>query len=288
MARLIPWLALATFCTLCASGYYFWDAPAPGAMADSTSVLSRLWGALVIGSRYGLSAFAILLAHEMGHYVACRRYRVPSTLPIFLPGVPPIGTFGAVIRIRGPIPHRRALFDIAVAGPLAGFLVALPVLAYGVHRSEVIAADTVEGGLALGEPLLLRLLHGWHGGSEQILANGWLAAGWIGLLFTALNLFPVGQLDGGHVMYAISPRLHRWSSRLTIVLMLSLIAYQVLVEKRFPSYVLWVAILIWMRDRHPRLIYPGRSLGSVRIMIAVLLVAVFALSFTTLPFYFVE
>ena len=165
------------------------------------------WG----GARLAIGLLAILVAHEMGHYVAARLYGVDVTLPFFIPfpvpGMSLVGTLGAFIRIRSPIPHRRALFDIGVAGPLAGFLVCLPVLWLGIREATVQPLAHDAEGLFLGEPLLFRWLtrsiHGPVPADHTLLMGPLGLAAWFGLLVTALNLMPIGQLDGGHVTYAL-------------------------------------------------------------------------------------
>ena len=159
----------------------------------------------------------ILGAHELGHYLACRYYDVDATLPWFLPAPLPLtGTLGAFIRLREPIPNARALFDIAVAGPLAGFVVAVPLLAAGVAASKVIPLPDDGGGLVLGDPLLFTLIERLHWGAipdgDALYVHPMGLAAWFGLLATALNLFPFGQLDGGHITYALFGRRARWLS----------------------------------------------------------------------------
>lgn len=230
---------------------------------------------------YSFWVLLILGCHEMGHYLACRFYGVPATLPFFVPGVPPLGTFGAVIRIRGVIPNRRALFDIAAAGPLAGFTVALPLFVIGLIRGVAVEPS---GGQGLGPPVLSMILWPWIF-PEEVLAvdvGSMFLAGWVGMLVTSLNLFPVGQLDGGHVMYAISRRVHRVVARVTLVVMLAVIALQALLFL-VPAYLLWFLILLWMRDRHPRLADESGSLGRGRLAVVWVLLAIFLASFIPIP-----
>ncbi len=220
----------------------------------------------------------------MGHYIACRFYRIPATLPFFIPAPPPLplGTFGAVIRIRGIIPHRRALFDVAAAGPIAGFLVTLPVLWLGILTSpESTPIRTAD--FAYGESVLVAVLRLIVDRPEAIQMNGLWGAGWVGLLVTSLNLFPVGQLDGGHAVYSVSRRFHRHLSRLTLVLVALLMVLQVVYFRQFPSYVIWFAILFWMRDRHPRLADEVAPLGMARILVGLALVVIFVLCFMPIP-----
>ena len=237
------------------------------------------------GLVYALWVFVILGAHEMGHYLACRFYRIPATLPFFLPGIPPFGSFGAVIRIRGPIPHRRALFDIAAAGPIAGFVVAIPVLIAGLLRAEPFVPTVGGGAVVLGEPVALVVAARLLPLESNLAVNSLIGAGWVGLLVTSLNLFPVGQLDGGHAAYAWSRRLHGRLASATLVLLLGVVILQVVVYRQFPPYLIWFGILLWMRDRHPTLLDESTPLGPGRKTVALVLAVIFVLSFTLMPIY---
>jgi len=282
-ALLLP----ATFLTLAFAGGVFWEE------AATAEDLAR-WGTILrpefhvrmflAGYPYALWVLLILGAHEMGHYLACRYYRIRATLPFFLPGLPPIGSFGAVIRIRSPIPDRRALFDVAAAGPLAGFAIALPVLLIGFAVAQPVdPSPAAEYGASLGPPLVLQLVAGFLQ-DTPVRLNHLIGAGWVGMLVTSLNLFPVGQLDGGHAVYAVSPRLHRWFSRGTLVALIGLITYQSAWLHEVPAYLLWFAVLLWMRDRHPRLLHEGGPrLGPLRTCIALLMLAMLLLSFIPRP-----
>jgi membrane-associated protease RseP (regulator of RpoE activity) len=183
---------------------------------------------LAQGGSFAAALLAILTAHEFGHYIACRRYGVEATLPFFVPA-PPLflaGTFGAFIKIKSPIPTRRALFDIGVAGPLAGFVVALPIALIGILTAHPPTLQSIpEAGqtIIFGDPLLLRLMGRAVGSDLNIELNPFYFAAWIGLLVTSLNLMPVGQLDGGHATYALfGKRLHAWLGRVAFVLMTTL------------------------------------------------------------------
>ena len=265
-------LFLATAVTATAAGAGFGLAP-----------IEVVLSSLDRGLTYAACLLAILGAHEMGHYLACRYYGIRATLPYFIPGVPFVGTFGAVIRIRSPIPSRRALFDVAAAGPIAGFVVALPIFLVGLWQAT--PTELPPGVMILGRPVLRTLLgpvfHDGYTGSLQV--GPLYLAGWVGMLVTALNLFPVGQLDGGHVAYSFSRRLHRRMAFSTIAVMFGLIAWQVFFARSGPAYLLWFAILIWMRDRHPRLIDETDRLSPGRRALAVVLAIVFLLSFMSAP-----
>ena len=274
-------LLIATFLTATLAGSWIWE---------GTLDLDASWSALVDVSRlargvpYAVLLLAILGAHEMGHYFACRYYRVPATLPFFIPGPPMlIGTLGAVIRIRGAIPSRKALFDIAAAGPIAGFLVALPLLVYGVRNATVLAATPVPQGLSLGPPFCSWLLERFFYGDAPLQVGSVYGAAWVGMLVTSMNLFPVGQLDGGHALFAISPRAHRVVSWLTIGALAILVVAQSIVSRSASAYSLWLVILLVLRGRHPRLIDEFEPIGGGRIALAIALALIFALTFIPAP-----
>jgi membrane-associated protease RseP (regulator of RpoE activity) len=282
-------LFVLTLLTLAFSGGVYWE----GLGGHARSFLDLFHPAflahtIAAGLPYALCVLAILGCHEMGHYLACRWYGIPATLPFFIPGPPLVGTFGAVIRIRGRIPDRRALFDVAAAGPLAGFVVAVPIVAVGLWRAQVWNPDDVAAGSErLGEPLVMVLL-AWALGKDGILqVNSWIGAGWVGMLVTSLNLFPVGQLDGGHAAYAVSRRLHRVLSLATPALVFGLVIAQVW-RGQVPSYVVWLLVLLWMRARHPVLLDETTPLGPGRRWLACVLALIFALTFIFTPISFGE
>ena len=240
------------------------------------------------GVTFAGSLLAILLAHESGHYVACRLYGVDATLPFFIPMPPPFiaGTLGAFIKIRSPIPSRRALFDIGVAGPLAGFLVILPVACAGLLTSAPGPPLPSEGVIIFNDPALLRLLAVPLGVRDLtgIAPNPFYMAAWIGLLVTSLNLLPVGQLDGGHAVYAVfGQRVHRYAGRLAFLSMLALAPLGWLWHG-VPSGFLYVILLfIMLRLPHPQPLDDRDALGPARKAVALLTLLVFLLSFVPFP-----
>ena len=242
---------------------------------------------LVRGLWYSGTILAILGCHELGHYFACRYYDVDASLPFFIP-VPFLltGTMGAFIRIREQIPSKRMLFDIGIAGPIAGFVVAVPALFIGLAMSHVAPLPADQGGmLELGEPLLFKfaswLIWGTQPAGFSLNMHPMAFAAWFGMLATALNLFPIGQLDGGHVSYSVlGPR---WSTYVTftmvaVALGLSAFAY---------SWVVWTGMLVIMLflfgPRHPRVFDEDLPLGRGRLLLAVLAVVMFVLCFTPAP-----
>lgn len=275
-------LLLATFVTACMSGSWWWE---------DTSNVTGTWAELLSPSRlahgipYALLLILILGAHEMGHYLACRYYRVPATLPFFIPGPPLlIGTFGAVIRIRGPIPSRRALFDIAAAGPIAGFIVALPVLIVGAARLVEVPPTPDLHGMFIGDPLVsIAAIRFFHGSDASLQLNSIYGAAWVGMLVTSMNLFPVGQLDGGHAVFAISPRAHAVISWATIAGFAVWVIGQSVWTGMPSPYSLWLGILLILRGRHPRLLDEGEPLGWGRRAVAAFLLAILVLTFMGAP-----
>ncbi len=236
------------------------------------------------GVRLPLGVLSILVAHEMGHYLAARYYRVDATLPFFIPFPVPwvtfVGTLGAFIRIRSPIPHRRSLFDIGVAGPLAGFVVALPVLWLGMLEARVRPADPDSGGILLGDPLLFRafthLVHGPIPADQNLVIGPLGLAAWFGLLVTALNLMPIGQLDGGHVTYALLRDRAHVISRVASWVCVALVYFG-------PSWILWAVLVRVLGRRHPSTLDDHAPVGRARALVGLLSLVVFVVCFVPDP-----
>ena len=237
------------------------------------------------GLPYSLTILGILGAHEMGHYLACRYYKIDATLPFFLP-MPLVltGTLGAVIRIRQPILYKAPLFDIGIAGPIAGFLVAVPALFCGLALSTTLPVPRNFVGAELGEPLLFRaaewLVWGTLQHGHDINLHPVALAAWFGLLVTALNLFPIAQLDGGHISYAV---FGRYSTRITLAATL-VVASLVLVSL---SWLVWtillVAMLVFVGPRHPPVIDEDAPLDRTRLVLAAFALIMFVICFTPAP-----
>ncbi len=232
-----------------------------------------LWS---LGLPYSASLIAILGSHEMGHYVACRLYRIDASLPFFIPAPNLFGTFGAVIRIRAPFSDRRALFDVGVAGPIAGFVVALPILVYGISRSVVVHESPKPGDIGLPSCLLLEILFrviGDERAGQSLRLDPVFAAGWIGMLATGLNLLPIGQLDGGHMLYSLSKRTHRIVSRYGIWLM---IGTGLLLGGW--HLILFGLLFAFLGVGHPPPLDEARGLGRGRLGVAFLGLVIFLLT----------
>jgi membrane-associated protease RseP (regulator of RpoE activity) len=245
---------------------------------------------LLLGIPFSGTLLSILLAHEMGHYLFCRYYGVRATLPFFIPAPTLIGTLGAVIRIKAPIRSRAALFDIGIAGPIAGFVVAVITLAVALMLSKPLAAGMGPSDLQLGIPLIFRVVH--HVLSTiapnhpiaalpltQIYMHPTAVAAWVGMFATALNLLPSSQLDGGHIVYALAPRVHRVVSWITVIAL-------VFLGRAYVGWRVWAGLLIVMnvvtfRQRQA----PGYpDLPANRWVLALLALIMLVLTFTISPF----
>ncbi|HEY0284101.1 MAG TPA: site-2 protease family protein [Vicinamibacterales bacterium] len=245
-------------------------------------VNTALW---VQGLWYSGTILLILGTHELGHYLACRYYQVDASLPFFIP-MPMVltGTLGAFIRIREPIPTKRMLFDIGIAGPLAGFAFAVPTLFMGIAMSPVVRVPEDLAGFNLGEPLLFRaatwLTWGAIPDGYSVNLHPMAFASWFGLLATALNLFPIGQLDGGHISYAVLGRRSTTVTLVAICLAIALTFFSL-------SWLVWTFLLIAMTlamgPRHPRTVDEDIPLDRTRIWLAVVALIVFVLCFTPNP-----
>lgn len=267
-------LALFLFAATCLST--FWSGMALA--GPRASIGEVLWS----GLSYSAPVMLILLAHEMGHYVQARRYRVPATLPYFIP-MPgtPFGTMGAVIVQGAGVADRKALFDIAISGPLAGLVLALPVAYVGVRISQVVPLDGA-AVMIFGDPPVLKWMitavHGPQPPGHEVILNPLLFAGWVGIFVTALNLVPIGQLDGGHILYTlIGKRAHA----VAIVLLLTAIA--AMIYTGYPAYALMVVLLVLMGPRHPPTADDTVPLGTGRIVLGWATLSFLLIGFTLEP-----
>jgi membrane-associated protease RseP (regulator of RpoE activity) len=255
-------------------------------LADFSNIAATVdWRFIVRGLWYSLTILAILGSHELGHYFACRYYDVDASLPYFIPAPLPLtGTLGAVIRIREPIPAKRMLFDIGIAGPIAGFLVAIPALFIGIAMSHVVRVPPDFVGVELGEPLLFRAVERIFWGippdGYSLNLHPMAFAAWFGLLATALNLFPIGQLDGGHISYAVLGR------RSTIVTFL-MAGVAMALTYFSASWIVWtgliVVMLLALGPRHPPVFDEDVPLDRTRMWLALFALVMFVLCFTPAP-----
>jgi len=243
------------------------------------------WGLAVDGLWYSLTLLAILGAHEFGHYYFCRHYDIDASLPYFIPApIPLTGTLGAVIKIREPFPNRTILFDIGVGGPIAGFVVLVPALLWGMTLSEVVPVPTGDSVFYLGEPLLFRavawLNFGTIGDGMTINIHPMVFAAWFGMLATALNLLPFGQLDGGHITYAT---LRRWSTPISLATVGTAIVMTYNSASWMFMTLMMLAMLLLLGPRHPRVIWEDDPLPRSRHVVAVIALVIFILCFTPVP-----
>jgi membrane-associated protease RseP (regulator of RpoE activity) len=275
-------LFLLTVATTTFVGALHYDGYLDFANQNAASSLPRL---LLHGFWYSGTILAILGSHELGHYFACRYYDVDASLPYFIPAPLPLtGTLGAFIRIREPIPTKRMLFDIGIAGPIAGFLVAVPALFAGIAISPMVKLPDDFSGYNLGEPLLFKLAAAmlWGPVPEGYTLNlhPMAFAAWFGLLATALNLFPIGQLDGGHISYAV---LGRRSSHVTLVTVAAIAALSYFAM----SWRVWTVLLILMLfafgRHHPRTFDEDVPLDRPRLWLALGALVMLVVCFTPAP-----
>jgi membrane-associated protease RseP (regulator of RpoE activity) len=286
-------LLAATFVTTTIMGTLLSvDAPVPDD-AGLVGVVLALFGAVLGSPEYiasglifSFTLLVILGAHELGHYFACRYYGIDATLPYFLPAPPPIliGTFGAFIKIKSPFPNRRALFDVGVAGPIAGFCFAIPAAIVGLKFAAPAFGAPPEGGIIFHDPLLFVALGRLLGLPHEIAWNPIYFAAWIGMFATGLNLIPVGQLDGGHALYALlGHRGHRVVSAIffAVVMLLATVSF---VRFDSPVWFLYVVFLAFLAFRsHPPTMDSEPDIGPGRRLVAAIVTLIFLLSFLPFP-----
>jgi membrane-associated protease RseP (regulator of RpoE activity) len=297
---LIPGILFAaTFFTTSFAGLFNSGYVNDGLVGTFVSVVNQPW-LLARGFPFSLTLMTILLAHEMGHFLACRYYGIRCTPPFFMPlPLPPVGTLGAFIRIQSPFQHKRALFDVGVAGPLAGFAFVIPALIIGTMRSQVIPKASLGSDfISFGEPLVFRwistLVVDYNPLTEDMIAHPIAFAGWFGLLVTALNLLPIWQLDGGHMAYALlGPR---YQKKLSIVGVLTLVIgsflgwylWRPLDRLSLPPYLFFGMLLLILGSRfrfyHPPTLADEDGIGFGRIMVGLLALIILLISFTPVPF----
>ena len=287
-------LLLTCFTTLVVGAHmqYNFDHGRPPFLFEDAPLLRLPWALvqpsrLLLGIPFAGTLMLILLAHEMGHYLMCQRYGVWATFPFFIPAPTLIGTFGAFIRIKSPIRSRTGLFDIGIAGPIAGFVVAVGVLAVSLGWSKPVAAGAPPADLEVGFPLIFHLMHrllAAHGSGyaavlplDRLLLHPAAIAAWVGMFATALNLLPGGQLDGGHIVFSIAPRAHRWISWLTTTVLLFMAYYLCYV------WLMWAVLLRLSSLRHPQVAEWPKVAGG-RTLLALFAVVMLALTLAPSPF----
>jgi membrane-associated protease RseP (regulator of RpoE activity) len=271
-------------------------------------------GSISSGISFSAALIFILGTHEMGHFLYGRKYGVNITPPYFIPAPPfisPIGTFGAFIKIKSPISTKRALFDIGIAGPLAGIMAAIPVIIVGIKLSTVVetTSNSLDHGLTLGSPLIFSLISdsiiGKIPEGYDLLLHPVAFAGWIGLFVTALNLIPAGQLDGGHIMYSIFSK--KWHQRTSIIIILVLLLFgigtqpiiqyfqshltgttlhnykDIFIFEGWAGWLMWAVLLTFMGTRHPPTMYDDIQLDGKRKFFSLIALFIFIGCFTPMP-----
>ncbi len=241
---------------------------------------------LMLGPWYSIAIMFFLTAHEMGHYLMCRKYGVRATLPFFIPFpfLNPFGTMGAFIQIKEHIPSKKALFDIGAAGPLAGFVVTLPLIYFGIARSEIVPVSQAgQEGFYLGESLLFQFISylsiGHVPTGYDVSLHPLAYAGWVGLFVTALNLIPVGQLDGGHIFYSLFGRI---AQKTTLIFLAGFAVLTVI----YPGWGLLFLLLLFFGRNHPEPVDSFTPLDANRRLLGYIIFIIFLLSFTPVPFKF--
>ncbi len=251
-----------------------------GALSEGVDILEEPLK-IYRGLPFSATLLIILLAHEFSHYLASRRHGVEATLPFFIPAPTLFGTLGAFIKMKSPINTRNALMDIGAAGPIAGFVVALVATIIGLFFSKIVPVQKVEGMITLGDSLLFKsltmLILGSVPTGHDVILHPVAFAGWIGFFVTALNLIPIGQLDGGHIVYALIGERHARLSKVLIGIML------ILGLLLWEGWLVWAALLIILGSKHPPIIYSEIPLDQKRRRVGWCAVAIFILTFIPVP-----
>jgi membrane-associated protease RseP (regulator of RpoE activity) len=235
---------------------------------------------LLAGVPFAFTLIGILLAHELGHFFACRYYGISASYPYFIPAPTLIGTLGAFIRIRSTIYNRKALFDVGLAGPVIGFLFAVPALAIAIFYSRVVPFSAASTPTVFGHPLVMRLLAAALRPSvrfQDLLLHPVGQAAWVGLFATALNLLPAGQLDGGHILYSVAGKYHK---KITLGVALLLIPLGFIF---WYGWIMWSVLLLAIGFRHPPLLNRWEKLDRTRLLWAAIAVLMFILCFMPMP-----
>jgi membrane-associated protease RseP (regulator of RpoE activity) len=234
------------------------------------------------GLPFAFTLMSILLAHELSHYIASRKHNVEATLPYFIPAPTLIGTFGAFIKMKSPVTTRKALLDIGISGPLAGFIVSVIVSVIGLSLSRVVPVQETKDALSLGDSLLFatlsQLILDYQPGSEDVLLHPVAFAGWIGFFVTSLNLLPIGQLDGGHIAYALFGERHAYLSKVLIPVLFLLGIFL------WEGWALWAIVLLLLGLRHPPIFYSEIPLDGTRRFLGWLGFFIFIITFIPEPF----
>ncbi len=261
------------------ANYVFADQLSSGAAFQATGLMSDP-RVMLLGGIYALALMIILTGHELGHYLTCRHYGISATLPYFIPMPNLIGTMGAFIKIKSPIAGKKPLFDIGISGPLAGFVLSVPAVIVGLLLAKTVPALPRDEAIVFGEPLLIKILGSLFmkapAGFDMVLHPVGFA-GWVGLLVSSCNLFPVGQLDGGHIAYGLLGERGRNLSRIIIP------AFVLMGIFFWLGWLLWALIIILLGLKHPMIYDEGADIGKTRKILGAVAIIIFVLSFIPDP-----
>jgi membrane-associated protease RseP (regulator of RpoE activity) len=274
--RKSPWLNVVLFFLT------FISTLTVGALHQGVDIIEHPWR-IAKGLPFSLTLLGILLVHEFSHYFTSRKHGVESSLPYFIPAPTLFGTLGAFITMKSRITSRNALMDIGSSGPIAGFLVSVVATVIGLGHSEVQALSTTGETLALGDSLLFTLLAKLIVGPVppgfDVYLHPVAFAGWIGFFVTSLNLIPIGQLDGGHIAYAILGEKHKWVSRVLIGVLVVLGVFV------FAGWLVWAVLLFFLGSKHPPILYPEIPLDPRRKTVGTIALIIFIFTFIPVPVF---
>ncbi|MFZ5996714.1 MAG: site-2 protease family protein [Nitrospirota bacterium] len=283
--RRIPYLHIILFIVT------FLTTLAAGALQQGINIIKEP-GRLIEGFPFAGTLMTILLCHELSHYIASKKHHTQATLPYFIPAPSLIGTFGAFIKMKSPIITRKALVDIGASGPIAGFIVSVIASIIGLSMSKVVPLPQSEGTLSLGDSLLFsfiaKVVLGVAPDHYDILLHPVAFAGWIGLFVTSLNLIPIGQLDGGHVAYALLGDKHRYVSVVLVGILAVLGVSAIMGDSGWEGWLIWAVLMLILGIKHPPIVYWEGSLDPKRKVMGFLALIIFIVTFIPAPFKFIS
>ncbi len=272
--RKIPYLNIALFVLTLLSTLIV------GAMHEGINVIEDPMK-IYKGLPFSIALLLILLFHEFSHYIASKKHHIEASLPYFIPAPTLFGTFGAVIRMKSPITTKNALIDIGASGPIAGFIISVVVTIIGLSLSQVMPVHDTANLISLGDSLLfkglIRTIIGTVPDNHDVFLHPVALAGWIGFFVTSINLIPVGQLDGGHILYALLGEKHKVFSKILIGLMF------IMGFLLWEGWIVWGVLLIILGFRHPPIVYSDMPLDPRRKIIGWISLAIFVLTFIPIP-----
>ena len=275
MIKKVPYLHIILFILT------FFSTLSAGALQKGINIFKEP-SRIIEGFPFSGTLMTILLFHEFSHYVASKRHHTKATLPYFIPAPSLIGTFGAFIKMKSPIITRKALIDIGASGPISGFIVSIIASLIGLSMSEIVSAENISGAIKLGDSLLFsflsKLVIGVPPEGHDIILHPVAFAGWIGLFVTSLNLIPIGQLDGGHIAFALLGNKHKYLSISLVIILASLGIFY------WEGWALWAVLMLILGIKHPPVIYWEVPLNSKRRLIGFSAFIIFIITFIPKPF----